>query len=135
MQSGRCYTQWGTVQERGNGHRKLMHECCWYKKSCMLVEAVICHMQSLLIKCKNLVFNEVFSFLLFLIRSGVNTLQMKAFLHTLSSVLLCCGTALNAHKEACWLKLHPQKLLCSEVLGLLQHWATLFLFHNIQFFL
>lgn len=82
-------------------------------------------MQSLFIKCKNLVFNSVFAFLLFLIRSGVNTLQMKAFLHTLSSVLLHCGTALNAHKEAGWLTLHPQKLSCSEVLSLLQRWAAL----------
>uniref|UniRef100_A0A672KVI6 Nucleolar pre-ribosomal-associated protein 1 C-terminal domain-containing protein n=1 Tax=Sinocyclocheilus grahami TaxID=75366 RepID=A0A672KVI6_SINGR len=57
--------------------------------------------------------------------SGVNALQMKAFLHTLSSVLLHCGTALNAHKEAGWLTLHPQKLLCSEVLRLLQRWAAL----------
>uniref|UniRef100_A0A8C1RHY7 URB1 ribosome biogenesis homolog n=1 Tax=Cyprinus carpio TaxID=7962 RepID=A0A8C1RHY7_CYPCA len=73
----------------------------------------------------NLVFNQVFAFLLFLIRSGVNALQMKAFLHTLSSVLLHCGTALNAHKEAGWLTLHPQKLLCSEVLRLLQRWAAL----------
>uniref|UniRef100_A0A673LFU8 URB1 ribosome biogenesis homolog n=1 Tax=Sinocyclocheilus rhinocerous TaxID=307959 RepID=A0A673LFU8_9TELE len=48
-----------------------------------------------------------------------------AFLHTLSSVLLHCGTALNAHKEAGWLTLHPQKLLCSEVLRLLQRWAAL----------
>uniref|UniRef100_A0A8C1PYH9 URB1 ribosome biogenesis homolog n=1 Tax=Cyprinus carpio TaxID=7962 RepID=A0A8C1PYH9_CYPCA len=74
---------------------------------------------------RNLVFNQVFAFLLFLIRSGVNALQMKAFLHTLSSVLLHCGTALNAHKEAGWLTLHPQKLLCSEVLRLLQRWAAL----------
>uniref|UniRef100_A0A9J7XVS8 URB1 ribosome biogenesis homolog n=1 Tax=Cyprinus carpio carpio TaxID=630221 RepID=A0A9J7XVS8_CYPCA len=71
------------------------------------------------------IFNQVFAFLLFLIRSGVNALQMKAFLHTLSSVLLHCGTALNAHKEAGWLTLHPQKLLCSEVLRLLQRWAAL----------
>ncbi|KAL0173722.1 hypothetical protein M9458_029690, partial [Cirrhinus mrigala] len=57
--------------------------------------------------------------------SGVSALQMKAFLHTLSSVLLHCGTALNAHKEAGWLTLNPQKLSCSEVLSLLQCWATL----------
>uniref|UniRef100_A0A671SMZ7 Nucleolar pre-ribosomal-associated protein 1 C-terminal domain-containing protein n=1 Tax=Sinocyclocheilus anshuiensis TaxID=1608454 RepID=A0A671SMZ7_9TELE len=33
--------------------------------------------------------------------------------------------SLNAHKEAGWLTLHPQKLLCSEVLRLLQRWAAL----------
>ncbi|ROL44240.1 Nucleolar pre-ribosomal-associated protein 1 [Anabarilius grahami] len=59
------------------------------------------------------------------LRSGVSALQLKAVLHTLYSVLLHRGTALNAHKEAGWLTLHPQKLSCSEVLGLLQRWATL----------
>uniref|UniRef100_A0A8C1VHJ5 URB1 ribosome biogenesis homolog n=1 Tax=Cyprinus carpio TaxID=7962 RepID=A0A8C1VHJ5_CYPCA len=80
-------------------------------------------------KCLPLpIINEFLCTLLTIIRhlgSGVNALQMKAFLHTLSSVLLHCGTALNAHKEAGWLTLHPQKLLCSEVLRLLQRWAAL----------
>uniref|UniRef100_A0A673LAF7 URB1 ribosome biogenesis homolog n=1 Tax=Sinocyclocheilus rhinocerous TaxID=307959 RepID=A0A673LAF7_9TELE len=80
-------------------------------------------------KCLPLpIINEFLCTLLAIIRhlgSGVNALQMKAFLHTLSSVLLHCGTALNAHKEAGWLTLHPQKLLCSEVLRLLQRWAAL----------
>ncbi|KAG1924649.1 nucleolar pre-ribosomal-associated protein, partial [Pimephales promelas] len=57
--------------------------------------------------------------------SGVGALQLKAFLHTLDSVLMHHGTALNAHKEAGWLTLHPQKVSCSEVLSLLQRWATL----------
>ncbi len=55
----------------------------------------------------------------------MNALQMKEFLHTLSTVLLHCGTALNAHKEAGWLTVHPQKLSCSEVLRLLLRWAAL----------
>uniref|UniRef100_A0A8C1Z3Q7 URB1 ribosome biogenesis homolog n=1 Tax=Cyprinus carpio TaxID=7962 RepID=A0A8C1Z3Q7_CYPCA len=79
-------------------------------------------------KCLPLpIINEFLCTLLTIIRhlGGVNALQMKAFLHTLSSVLLHCGTALNAHKEAGWLTLHPQKLLCSEVLRLLQRWAAL----------
>uniref|UniRef100_A0A673LFQ1 Nucleolar pre-ribosomal-associated protein 1 C-terminal domain-containing protein n=1 Tax=Sinocyclocheilus rhinocerous TaxID=307959 RepID=A0A673LFQ1_9TELE len=79
-------------------------------------------------KCLPLpIINEFLCTLLAIIRhlGGVNALQMKAFLHTLSSVLLHCGTALNAHKEAGWLTLHPQKLLCSEVLRLLQRWAAL----------
>ncbi|XP_043115226.1 nucleolar pre-ribosomal-associated protein 1 [Puntigrus tetrazona] len=57
--------------------------------------------------------------------SGVNMCQMKAFLQTLSSVLVHCGAALKAYKEAGWLTLHPQKLSCSEVLSLLKCWATL----------
>ncbi|XP_073674485.1 nucleolar pre-ribosomal-associated protein 1 [Garra rufa] len=80
-------------------------------------------------KCLPLpIINEFLCTMLTIIRhlgSGVNALQMKAFLQTLSSVLLHCGTALNAHKEAGWLTLHPQKLSCSEVLSLLQRWATL----------
>lgn len=59
------------------------------------------------------------------LRSGVSALQLQQFLHTLSSVLVHCGTALNAHKEAGWLTLHPHKLSCSEVLSLLQRWTTL----------
>ncbi|XP_067306200.1 nucleolar pre-ribosomal-associated protein 1 isoform X2 [Pseudorasbora parva] len=80
-------------------------------------------------KCLPLpIINEFLCTLLTVIRhlgSGVSAFQLKAVLHTLYSVLLHRGTALNAHKEAGWLTLHPQKLSCSEVLGLLQRWATL----------
>lgn len=59
------------------------------------------------------------------LRSGVSGLQLQQFLHTLSSVLVHCGTAMNAYKEAGWLTLHPHKLSCSEVLSLLQRWTAL----------
>ncbi|XP_051962696.1 nucleolar pre-ribosomal-associated protein 1 isoform X2 [Xyrauchen texanus] len=60
-----------------------------------------------------------------LLGAGVSAPQLKAFLHTLSSVLLHCGTAVNAHRESGWLTLHPHKLSCSEVLSLLQRWGIL----------
>ncbi|XP_048016358.1 LOW QUALITY PROTEIN: nucleolar pre-ribosomal-associated protein 1 [Megalobrama amblycephala] len=80
-------------------------------------------------KCLPLpIINEFLCTLITVIRhlgSGVSAPQLKAVLHTLYSVLLHRGTTLNAHQEAGWLTLHPQKLSCSEVLGLLQRWATL----------
>ncbi|XP_077063759.1 nucleolar pre-ribosomal-associated protein 1 [Siphateles boraxobius] len=80
-------------------------------------------------KCLPLpIINEFLCTLLTVIRhlgSGVSALQLKAVLHTLDSVLMHHGTALNTHKEAGWLTLHPQKVSCSEVLSLLQRWATL----------
>lgn len=80
-------------------------------------------------KCLPLpIINEFLCTLLTLIRhlgGGVAVAQLKEFLHTLSSVLMHCGTALNAHKEAGWLTLHPRKPSCSDVLGVLQRWGTL----------
>ncbi|XP_056613383.1 nucleolar pre-ribosomal-associated protein 1 [Triplophysa dalaica] len=80
-------------------------------------------------KCLPLpIINEFLCTLLTLIRhlgGGVAVPQLKAFLHTLSSVLMHCGTVLNAHKEAGWLTLHPRKPSCSEVLSVLQRWGTL----------
>lgn len=58
-------------------------------------------------------------------RGGVAVAQLKEFLHALSSVLMHYGTALNAHKEAGWLTLHPRKPSCSEVLCVLQRWGTI----------
>uniref|UniRef100_A0A671SMP8 URB1 ribosome biogenesis homolog n=1 Tax=Sinocyclocheilus anshuiensis TaxID=1608454 RepID=A0A671SMP8_9TELE len=52
---------------------------------------------------------------------------INEFLCTLLAIIRHLGSGVNAlqMKEAGWLTLHPQKLLCSEVLRLLQRWAAL----------